>query len=67
MDPNEVLRIMREESAALQYVLERTDEPGEIGVRAQALADAVQALDEWLRSPVKGGKGGFLPTEWQRA
>ena len=56
MDPNEVLRDIREMSEAI-----------ELGnLSSKALEDAAlelcekfEALDEWLR------KGGFLPDNWQ--
>lgn len=51
MDPNEILRRLRELCALDNCDLFAMDE----------IADLFEALDGWIT------KGGFLPTEWERA
>jgi hypothetical protein len=52
MDPNEVLRLMRSSAKRIHAMLLLDDN------EAVTLADAVEAMDDWLR------KGGFLPDDW---
>ena len=57
MDPNEALKNAR---TALAII--RSDRDGTVTEEAQEnLADAFEALDEWLM------KGGFLPEWWAKA
>lgn len=56
MDPNEALRLIREAIKRMQAASHADDYTD----AASDLADAVQALDEWLT------RGGFLPEEWHR-
>lgn len=56
MDPNETLRITRDEIKKASNA--RTTE--EYSDHASAAMDAMEALDEWL------SKGGFLPEPWKR-
>ena len=51
MDPNETLAIIRGNVNAIV-----NDTEADI----VELAEALEALDSWL------GKGGYLPTDWQR-
>jgi hypothetical protein len=54
MDPNEILRLMREVVA--EY---RKPQPSSDSLLAD-LVQQVEAMDEWL------SKGGFLPSAWER-
>lgn len=55
MDPNEVLRLIRESVAELR----NSDDDNTLdGSQVGQLVDAIEALDEWLT------KGGFLPSAW---
>jgi hypothetical protein len=56
MDPNANLEAQRRIVARIIDLDATAIDP----VDAVALADLVQALDEWLT------RGGFLPAEWQR-
>lgn len=59
MDPNATLKNIREAVGELR----NQDDDGVLDDTSQVgfLLESVEALDEWL------GKGGFLPTAWQRA
>lgn len=55
MDPDEALRVAREAAAAvIKY-------GNGASLSAHELAEAFQALDEWLT------KGGFAPSDWRKA
>lgn len=54
MDPNATLKRILE----LVEEIHSTDNPNYLANRAPELAEAVEALDEWL------SRGGFLPTRW---
>lgn len=56
MDPNETLRSARK--ALATYL--GTDDAEEANNASESLADAFEALDEWLT------KGGLLPSAWTR-
>jgi hypothetical protein len=66
MDPNETLRQIRMHVAAIQAVRDGADEHGDntddevitLCESGEALAELVDALDEWL------SRGGFLPAAW---
>lgn len=52
MDPNQVLKNARASVARIDESITPSEED------VAALADAFEALDDWL------SRGGFLPTEW---
>jgi hypothetical protein len=56
MDPDEVLKRIREACAELDSELASSDHVS--AASAGALVSAVQDLDEWL------SRGGFLPIAW---
>ena len=56
MDPNEALKNAR----ALAAAILKDGETWDSATRAEELANAFEALDEWL------SKGGFLPEAWKR-
>ncbi|MDP8971195.1 MAG: hypothetical protein M3N52_12020 [Actinomycetota bacterium] len=55
MDPNEALTRARAHADAIL-----NDEHADPAAECEPLAEAFQALDEWL------GRGGFLPEAWAR-
>lgn len=57
MDPNKTLEQMRADMVSLGTL---QDDSSELLDRLLDIAEAAQALDEWLTH------GGFLPTEWQK-
>ncbi len=52
MDPNETLRLLRDDIKSWNVDRDSAD--------ADLMAERFIALDEWL------SEGGFLPTEWKR-
>ncbi len=58
MDPNETLRLIRQEQSMMLYAEEQGDSVT-YGMAARELAEHVTNLDEWLT------KGGFLPDAWR--
>lgn len=58
MDPDAALQLVRDGIVELRAAAEGDSNDAEIEA-AHELADAVQALDEWL------SKGGFLPADWR--
>lgn len=64
MDINEALRIIRENAARAQRMMDAdTGHPSFCEVdnsTVTSLLEAWSALDEWL------SRGGFLPTAWER-
>lgn len=54
MDPNKLLEEIRTFSGVIR------DTEGDTPAEAVALAERMDALDEWL------SKGGFLPGDWAR-
>lgn len=58
MDPNETLRMARTAAAAITSAIDN-EEDVQFG-NVERLAEAFEALDEWL------SKGGFVPDAWRR-
>lgn len=56
MDPNEALKNSRE---AARLILDSPGSAVDDAVQGQTLAEAFDALDQWL------SKGGFLPDDWK--
>lgn len=61
MDPNVALETMRRLSARLFRTLDAEEGGGVDTEDALELAEAAQALDQWL------SRGGFLPSDWAKA
>lgn len=61
MDPNETLAQLRNYRWRVQMALDVGTTPDDLEELARALAERVDALDEWLRH------GGFLPDAWASA
>lgn len=65
MNPNQILNDIRDIIDSIdQHGL--VDDPEELIADFTDLYKSVKALDNYLTSKKKGGKGGYLPDDWDQ-